>query len=751
LEVTGKILTGKGKLIKKIIQLEERLLQLINKEKDLVEKVNLLEHALDEANIHCLATDAQGTVIHVSDPFVEMLGKKKVQIIGSSIENALNGSHYSHIDFRKKEIETKEMGKGWLYILDSPQYATLHSSEMLELMPTGAVYFDRAGAILQMNGKSKSLIFNANKNNIEVNSIYQVNLFKATPILKDIDMCMLKGIPVEHKKCLVVKGNINLFYEYSIVPTRNLRQQVTGGLLLLQNNSGELIVQEELLRILTTLDNTGVAIITTDASYNLSYVNHSAVDLWQFASNGAMIKGHSIQDLFDGPSVKKLMGHWDKLVSDRVYYFSDELLAVRSNGGTFPVEVKATLVLDNNEKPEGMTFSIHDISDQYAIRDELVKAKDKAEESDRLKSAFLANMSHEIRTPMNGILGFSNLLKKKGLVDEIKDKYINLINANGEMLVKIIDDIIDLAKIESGQLKIVENECDVNLLFDEILVHLNKFAKKYNKTHISLNLNTPSENKITIQADSLRLKQVLLNLLENALKFTLEGRVEFGYITKDGQIQFFVRDTGIGIPYEKQHLIFDRFLQLDCSPAREHGGTGLGLTICKSLVEMMDGKIWVESKPDKGSEFHVMLPKSIGLSEVMPDFTVVEDDCVDVDWNGKNILIAEDEENNYFLLEEFLRDTGARLFWAKEGLECVKMFTEHSIDLVLLDIKIPNLSGYEVVGELKKINKKVPVIAQTAYALTGDKERILQAGCDDYISKPIEMSAIFAKIKKYLG
>ena len=625
------------------------------------------------------------------------------------------------------------------------------NNSLLDFLPSGIIIIDAERKILKFN-KSAQNILRGLDNKIQIDQkIESVSVFRNNTLIFDCETCMKENIRVLFKKGIFSNQKKKFFLEYSVVPLTTKENNVQGCLVSFENKTNELVKQEELIKILTALDNTGVAIITTDPGYNLSYVNNSAVKLWGFPSNGDMISNRNIKDLFKKESVQKLINHAKRTVNDRVFYFSEELEAKKTDGQIFPVEVKATYITNVSEKEPGITLSVIDITDQISSRNELVLAKEMAEESDRLKSAFLANMSHEIRTPMNGILGFSNLLRKKNITEELRQKYIQLINANGELLVKIIDDIIDLSKIESGQLKIIKDECNIYNLLYELNSFFEKQKSKLNKKGVSLILNEPQNKELTIETDTLRLKQVLMNLIENAIKFTSQGRVEFGFIKKGNKhIQFYVNDTGIGIPYEKQQLIFDRFLQLDYSPSREYGGTGLGLTISKNLVEMMGGQIWVESKPGEGSNFGFVIP----LKEVksLVDFKVDKDILIseEYNWKGKTILVAEDELDNYYLLEEFLKGTGVNLIWAKDGLESVQKFKKNNIDLVLLDMKMPNLSGYEAAKEMRKVNLDIPIIAQTAYALTGDKEKILLAGCDDYISKPIEMEKTLHLISKYL-
>jgi PAS domain S-box-containing protein len=389
---------------------------------------------------------------------------------------------------------------------------------------------------------------------------------------------------------------------------------------------------------------------------------------------------------------------------------------------------------------------------------ELLIAKDKAEESDRLKTAFLANMSHEIRTPLNAIMGFSGLLSPN-LDEEITNNYIHIINNSGLQLLSIINDIIDIAKIEAGQINIEVSECSVNAFLKELLTSKKQklLEERIDNKKIKLSIDNKDDN-FTIQTDPTRLKQVITNLVNNAIKFTEKGKIEFGYylpgniISKkvdENEILFFVKDTGIGIKRSEQEVIFERFRQVENSLTKRYGGTGLGLAISKSLVEKMGGRIWVESEEGEGSEFYFTIPyiKQKGAQAITPekvDFAKIE---------GKTILIAEDEPSNFHILEILLSQIKAKLIWARNGQEAIDLFTENKdrIDIVLMDIQMPIKNGLVTTKEIKAIKKGVPILAQTAYALAGDNERFMKAGCDDYISKPIEKDLLFEKIGRLIN
>jgi signal transduction histidine kinase/ActR/RegA family two-component response regulator len=377
-------------------------------------------------------------------------------------------------------------------------------------------------------------------------------------------------------------------------------------------------------------------------------------------------------------------------------------------------------------------------------------------ESDRLKSAFLANMSHELRTPMNAIIAFSNFLKDPSLSPEKRDEYINYITTAGDTLLHLIDDIIDSAKIESKQLTINKLRCNITDIVFELREIFNEIRNRKQRAHIEIRIAESSiRDDVYIITDALRLKQVLSNLLENAIKYTIEGYVEFGYVIEDKGVTFFVRDTGIGIPKDKFDYIFQRFSQIEYTVKDVFRGTGLGLSITKNLVELLGGQIWVESELGKGSTFYFTIPSEtveISPRPFLSDKKTIKVDKAQLfDWSDKNVLVAEDEDLNYKVLESVLTRAKANVWRAKDGVEAIEVCQATNIDLVLMDIQMPRMDGYMATRKIKQFNKNLPVIAQTSYAMAGERENCLAAGCDDYLSKPLNLEELLIKCNRYLS
>jgi len=406
---------------------------------------------------------------------------------------------------------------------------------------------------------------------------------------------------------------------------------------------------------------------------------------------------------------------------------------------------------------EDFNNMLQQILNREAARDEaeknLLEAKMKAEESDKLKSAFLANMSHEIRTPMNAILGFTELLTMpdSSISSEEKQNYIKLIHNSGNNLVQLIDDIIDISKIEASQLKIIPKPCDINQTLTDIYESYIEIKKQKGKENIdlSINLAEPKQNVITL-TDPLRLTQIISNLIDNALKFTDEGFINFGYETqKSDTLLFYVKDSGIGMDEKKKELVFERFRKIEDNKTKLYRGAGLGLAICKSLIKLLGGEIWVESYLGSGSSFYFTIPyKKIKKKQKKKENST---NNTTYKWVNKTILIAEDEPNNYYYIEEVLKKTKAKLIIATNGKEAVRLFKKHqNIDLIIMDIKMPEMDGFEASKQIRKLNKHIPIIAQSAYAMPVEIEKGYLLGINDYITKPVNPKKLLSVLNKYL-
>jgi len=380
---------------------------------------------------------------------------------------------------------------------------------------------------------------------------------------------------------------------------------------------------------------------------------------------------------------------------------------------------------------------------------ELLKAKEQAEESDRLKSAFLANMSHEIRTPMNGILGFAELLKEPGLTGKEQQDYIRIIEKSGARMLNIINDIVDISKIEAGLMKLEIQDSNVNEQIQDIYTF---FKPEVEAKGMILSFHTPLPTiEAILKTDREKVYAILTNLVKNAIKYSNTGIIEIGYNKRDSDLEFYVKDTGIGIPNDRHGAIFERFIQADIPGEWAQQGAGLGLSITKAYVEMLGGKIRVASQVGVGSTFYFTLPyNAVPINEPVVQ-QIVPSENNDLIRKLK-ILIAEDDKVSEMLIDKTLKTFGKEIIKARTGVEAIEACKKNpDIDLVMMDIRMPDMGGYDATRQIRKFNKEVVIIAQTAHGLYGDREKAIEAGCNDYIAKPINKAELLLLIQKYFG
>ena len=382
-----------------------------------------------------------------------------------------------------------------------------------------------------------------------------------------------------------------------------------------------------------------------------------------------------------------------------------------------------------------------DITNLQNIEQELIKARIKAEQSDRLKSAFLANMSHEIRTPLNAIVGFSQLLPAAETAEE-KKLYSGIINQNSDILLQLINDILDLSKIEAGTLEYIKRPMNLG----EVCRTIYAVHKERVKEGVTLVFDNEDEN-LFIEGDQNRSMQVITNFLTNASKFTYAGEIRLGFERTDKNIRVYVKDTGIGIEPEKVDHVFERFVKLNSFAQ----GTGLGLSICQMIIEKIGGEIGVTSELGKGSTFYFTIPyeEAGELGEIFKmSKTESKGNTVNRVQQIKKILVAEDVESNFILLKNLI-GREYTLLWAKDGVEAIEMYKQYQPDLILMDIKMPRMDGLEATHIIRSYSKEVPIIALTAYAFETDKELALEMGCNDFVTKPVSKEALEKALEKF--
>jgi signal transduction histidine kinase/CheY-like chemotaxis protein len=404
-----------------------------------------------------------------------------------------------------------------------------------------------------------------------------------------------------------------------------------------------------------------------------------------------------------------------------------------------------------DEKTKDLIVKEEIIKERKKVEKVLIEAKTKAELSEKLKTSFLQNMSHEIRTPMNAVVGFSELLMKNTKVDDKQTEYIDVIHTNAENLLTIIDDILDVSQLESNQLKMQEGNCKVDTMMDSLKIKYNEMLKNVGKTDIELVTKVPENNGLEMRTDPVRLQQVLSKLLDNAVKFTQSGQIAFGYERESESITFFVEDTGIGLSEDKAGVIFDLFRKVEDDKVKLYGGTGLGLTLSRYLVHLLGGKIDVKSTENVGSRFYFVLPyiPCTAKSEVPNSITPKNE--FRGSWQGMKVLVVEDTDSNYKLIDQVLKPTGISIERAANGEAAIeKYFRNGSFDLIIMDIKLQGMDGYQTTKKIRKKDKNVPIVAYTAYVMDGDREKSIKAGCNEYFSKPADSKSMLQTISGFI-
>jgi PAS domain S-box-containing protein len=482
---------------------------------------------------------------------------------------------------------------------------------------------------------------------------------------------------------------------------------------------------------------------------NILFVNKQGLEIFRYSEEDFK-KGVNMYQLFLPNETQHIRSNINILLKGG-RPVSTVYSAIRKDGTIFPLQIHSNIVFRNNAAVGLRGIGI-DMTRQKEVEQELIAAREKAEQSDKLKSAFLSNMSHEIRTPLNSIIGFSNLLTEENLNSETRDEFKKYIQNSADYLLNLINDIIDYSKIEAGQLEIKKTEFNLTELMKELYSHFSKERFKREKQNIQLvYTNNKEKQEVYIYSDPVRIKQIITNLLDNAFKFTEQGQVIFGYeFQMQDQILFFVKDTGIGISEKDKPLVFERFHRLYNKSDKIYPGSGLGLSICHNLVKLMEGNVWLDSEFGNGSSFYISLPVVMKIKEEESKITERTFSPGKYKWPNKTILIAEDELTNYELIAAILKKTDVTIMHAKNGMEVTEIVKKNPVDLILMDIQMPIMSGYDAIKELKIVNPDIPIIAQTAYAMAGEKEWILEAGSNAYIAKPIDPVVLLEMINEFM-
>lgn len=408
-----------------------------------------------------------------------------------------------------------------------------------------------------------------------------------------------------------------------------------------------------------------------------------------------------------------------------------------------------------NKNNEGIILCVvHEITKEVKSIRDLQRSKEKSQESDNIKTIFLSNISHNIRTPMNSILGFAELMSISDPGPERRKEYIRLIKKQSKNLLQLIDDVSEIARYESGSMTITKTPCNPDLLLNEILRDCDNLKTSLQREQVTFELNYPKNDHIEIYTDTGRLHQIFLNLINFSLKNNIQGSIEIGYkLPTENKIDFFIKNYFDEKVKEEQKQIFIQTNQLDLkNVSRYDEEIGLGITIAKGIIKLLGGKIWIESDDKDSLTINFNIPFETLSSETITEIEEEIDIKAKYRWNNKVILIVEDEEVNGLFLEAVFHDTGARTLYAKNGFQAVELCkTINKIDLILMDIRMPVMNGLKATQEIRKFNNNVPIIAQTALNLDEDRDQCILAGCNDAITKPIDIEELMYLLSKYLS
>ncbi len=658
----------------------------------------------------------------------------------------------------------------------------------------GVIATDTRGKITRMNPVAEQLtgweFKEANRQKLE--EVFRL-INAATKIkLKDPVYLVLetgKMVSQSSQPVLIARNKKEYYISFSASPIFNTDNEITGVVLVFSDETEKYLQREKLreseerlnLAILGTRAGlwdwdlrTGKLICNEEwarmIGYELSEIEPLTFKSWErFTHPEDLIKSEDIlAQYFQGKidsyecetRMKHKQGHW--------VWVLDRGMLVERDPNNNPARMIGTHIDISRQKKSELELKaqmdenqalneaylaqnaalIESIERIQKINEELKNAKQKAEESDRLKSAFLSNMSHEIRTPMNGVIGFSEMLADPDLTPANRTEYASIIIDSSRQLLSIVNDILDISRIEAGLVTLSREEVKVNELMSVLYAFFEPQARAKN---LDLRFVKSLNNEESVLfTDKTRLRQILTNLLNNALKFTQTGIIEAGYEKMEEHMKFYVRDSGIGIPAELHDKIFEPFHQVELEITYHYGGTGLGLSISRKLVELLKGSIWLESNPGTGSVFYFTIPlhepKELEYREHKTE------EKKDLQAQGKVVLIAEDDDTNYLYLEAALVKGKLNLLRAFNGIQAVEMCKENpEIQLVLMDIKMPLMNGYDATCLIKQNRPDLPIIVQTAYAMIEERNMAFAAGCDDYIAKPIRKTELVEMVMKYIG
>ncbi|BAX81575.1 hypothetical protein ALGA_3275 [Labilibaculum antarcticum] len=681
-----------------------------------------------------------------------IINKETNQAIGViAVQDYTNQKAYSDNDLKILEIITHNIGifirrVKYIELLKRAKEQAEESKLVYESLfnenASAMILIDAKNAKIEDANQSACNFYGYTKQEILTLFIQDLSIDPASLVTNEIN---------KTAKC----GNFSAEYKHKLANNEIRDVEVFSGKIMLHGKSfiysiiNDISTRKknelEIQRLYSAIDQSLSPIALTDLKGVITYANPGYCYTSGYSKEELIGQSTSIHK--SGETPKQIYNDlWQTILKGEIW--SGEITNKKKNGELYIEQVNISPVFDENHKLLQFTKASRDITKELKIKKELIEAKENAEESDRLKSAFLANMSHEIRTPMNGILGFTSLLQDSDFTGEEKDEFINIIKQSGDRLLNTVNDLIDISMIEAGQIKISKTELNVTKQIENLCSF---FKPEAGAKGIQLEFITESENNdLVMETDEAKFTSILTNLIKNAIKFSMKGTIQIECECLEGRnkghAKFSVKDQGVGIAHDKLDRVFNRFEQEDITNSKSYDGSGIGLTIAKAYVEALGGQIWVDSEKSKGSNFQFTLPlSSMTQTKSIIDFQSQNEEQSDK--NGIKILIAEDEKAISKYLSIILKDISREIILAKNGAEALEIYSnQRDIDLILMDINMPVMDGYEATRRIREFDRNIPIIAQTAFALSNDKEKILASGFDKYISKPIDKNKLINMI-----
>ncbi len=609
-----------------------------------------------------------------------------------------------------------------------------HSAAKMMIDPENGNIVEVNQATCELYGWPESEFVNMNVNDIDISPVHAV--MKRLQQILDKDYVNKE---LKHQKADGTVFDVELFSSPVRIGGKSFLHSIVHDI-------SEKKMHERQLRLLNrAVEQSPVTLMITDTGGRIEYVNPTFTRVTGYTFEE--VKGRNPRILNSGHhSTQFHKVIWETILAGEDWV--GELRNKKKDGSMYWVDATISPIVNSQGEITHFVTVREDITEKKNLVEDLILAKEKAEESDRLKSSFLANMSHEIRTPMNGIIGFLELLQQTDLDAAVREEFLQVVRSSSDRLMTTLNDIIEISKIEAGHVDLNESVFDISNMLNYFC---DFFRPEAEQKGLSISVDNRLPGGLSIKADKNKLESILTNLIKNALKFTTKGFIEIGVREEEQQLIFHVSDSGSGIAADRHELIFDRFTQAEQNLARAYEGSGLGLSICKAYTDMLNGRIWLESKEGKGSTFYFLIPAKIQSAENEnirqqtgePVPAAANDDAL--------ILIAEDDEASYYYLEVVLLRKNYRLLHAVNGADAVEFVRQNpGIQLVLMDIKMPEMDGYEATRQIRQFNQQIPIIAQTAFAMTDDIERIQHAGFTDYVTKPIQVPDLLSIIKKFI-